>query len=224
VSWDAALTDEEKAFVMDKFELFAAHFEPGAAEARRLLDQADHDYLSVEVANLRTTEHKLIGRIKALADAAAAESDSGDGDPEWLHEVMEAADNLKYWNCRTVGYITRFQLELIEAARNKPAEVSANEIAAFTKYNDLGEWLRAEVSANEIAAFTEYNDLGECLQKKTVPPPADESDSESEYEESDEEATVRAAVGAILKAISKPRARNTQAQPGRAHKKSRYTQ
>ena len=225
VSWDAALTDEEKAFVMDKFELFAAHFEPGAAEARRLLDQADHDYLSVEVANLRTTEHKLITRIKALEDAAAAESDSGDGDPEWLHEVMEAADNLKYWNCRTVGYITRFQLALIEAARNKPAEVSANEIAAFTKYNDLGEWLRAEVSANEIAAFTEYNDLGECLQKKTVPPPADESDSESEYEQSDdeEEETVRAAVGAILKAISKPRARNT-AQRGRARKKSRYTQ
>ena len=204
VSWDAALTDEEKAFVMDKFELFAAHFEPGAAEARRLLDQADHDYLSVEVANLRTTEHKLITRIKALEDAAAAESDSGDGDPEWLHEVMEAADNLKYWNCRTVGYITRFQLALIEAARNKPAEVSANEIAAFIKYNDLGEW----------------------LQKKTVPPPADESDSESEYEQSDdeEEETVRAAVGAILKAISKPRARNTQAQRGRAHKKSRYTQ
>ena len=81
------------------------------------------------------------------------------------------------------------------------------------------------MSANEIAAFTEYNDLGECLQKKTVPPPADESDSESEYEESDdEEETVRAAVGAILKAISKPRARNTQAQRGRAHKKSRYTQ
>ena len=68
--------------------------------------------------------------------------------------------------------------------------------------------------------------MGEWLQKKTVPPPADESDSESEYEQSDdeEEETVRAAVGAILKAISKPRARNTQAQRGRARKKSRYTQ
>eukprot|EP01043_Picozoa_sp_COSAG02_P022542 COSAG02_NODE_1175_length_14063_cov_24.197794_10_plen_188_part_00 len=33
VSWDAALTDEEKAFVMDNFDLFAEHFEPRAARA-----------------------------------------------------------------------------------------------------------------------------------------------------------------------------------------------
>ena len=208
VSWDqyawpdAALTDEEKAFVMDKFELFAAHFEPGAAEARRLLDQADHDYLSVEVAKLRTTEHKLIGRIKALEDAAA-KSDSGDGNPEWLHEVMEAADDLKYDNCRTEGDIVRFQLALAKAARKKPAEVSANENAAYIKYHDLAEWLK----------------------KKTEPPPGDESDSESEYEESDdEEETVRAAISAVLAAMAKPRARKKSQRGGAGKKKSRYTQ
>ena len=124
-----------------------------------------------------------------------------------MEGLAEEAEHLAYDNCRTEGDITRFQLALIKAARNKPAEVSANENAAYIKYHDLGEWLK----------------------KKTEPPPGDEIDSDSEYEQSDEqsddeEETVRAAVGAILKAISKPRARNTQAQRGRAHKKSRYTQ
>ena len=175
--------------------------EPGAAEARRVLDQADHDYLSAEVAKLVRTEHELIGRIKALEDAAA-KSDSGDGKPEWLHEVMEAADNLQYDNCPE-GDIVRFQLALAKAARKKPAEVSANENAAYIKYHDLAEWLK----------------------KKTEPPPGDESDSESEYEESDdEEETVRAAISAVLAAMTKPRARKKSQRGGAGKKKSRYTQ
>jgi hypothetical protein len=151
---------------------------------------------------LRTTEHKLIGRIKALEDAAA-KSDSGDGNPEWLHEVMEAADDLKYDNCRTEGDIVRFQLALAKAARKKPAEVSANENAAYIKYHDLAEWLK----------------------KKTEPPPGDESDDEEEYEESDdEEETVRAAISAVLAAMAKPRARKRSQRGGAGKKKSRYTQ
>ena len=159
---------------------------------------------SLSISILNKTVNDLAEKVDGLSSSeTSTASDSSD----WLKGLAEEAEHLAYDNCRTEGDITRFQLALIKAARNKPAEVSANENAAYIKYNDLGEW----------------------LQKKTEPPPGDEIDSDSEYEQSDEqsedeEETVRAAVGAILKAISKPRARNTQAQQSRAHKKSRYTQ
>ena len=154
---------------------------------------------SLSISILNKTVNELAEKVDGLSSSeTATASDSSD----WLKGLAEEAEHLAYDNCRSEGDITRFQLALIRAARNKPAEVSANENAAYIKYHDLGEWLK----------------------KKTEPPPGDESDSDSEYEESDdEEETVRAAVGAILKAISKPRARNT-AQRGRARKKSRYTQ
>ena len=83
VSWDAALTDEEKAFVMDKFEDFAAHFRPGAAEARRLLDQAANDHLTIEVATLTAKVTALRTRINALedTDADTGSVDDTDTDP-----------------------------------------------------------------------------------------------------------------------------------------------
>jgi hypothetical protein len=139
-----ALTGEEQAFVLSNFELFAAHFE--AAQPRLVRQNAvteDEDF-----------------------DGGDDDEDFGGGDSSeepssWLKDLAEEAEHLAYDNCRTEGDITRFQLALIKAARNKPVEVSANENAAYIKYHDLGEWLK----------------------KKTEPPPGDESDSDSEYEQ-----------------------------------------
>ncbi len=87
VSWDhyvhadAALTDEEKAFVMDNFDLFAAHFEPRAAESRRLLDNATNSFVQGEIGKLRT-------RIKALEDKSDTTDESSDEDSG--DEILQA--------------------------------------------------------------------------------------------------------------------------------------
>ena len=157
VSWDhyvhadAALTDEEKSFVMDKFELFATHFEPGAAEARRLLDQADHDYLNSEICKLHKQNRSLRQRIEALEEGTATtgSADAGKADQaetqsddiNWLKEVIDTAEDFKYENCRTPGDIVRFKLAIARAALKRPASMTRNDQVAWAKYNELADWI-----------------------------------------------------------------------------------
>jgi hypothetical protein len=101
------------------------------------------------------------GGLVEKVDGLSSPETAAASDSSWLKDLAEEAEHLAYDNCRTEGDITRFQLALIKAARNKPVELSANENAAYIKYHDLGEWLK----------------------KKTEPPPGDESDSDSEYEQ-----------------------------------------
>ena len=80
------------------------------------------------------------------------------------------------------------------------------------------------MSIGELAAWAKYNDLIQYIQTAEDSHDAETiSESESESEDEDEE-TVRAAVGAVLKAISKPRARKNQAPQDRAYKKGRHSQ
>ena len=177
VSWDhyvhadATLTDEEKSFVMDKFELFATHFEPGAAEARRLLDQADHDYLNANISKLTTQNHSLRQRIEALEAAATAGSaDAGKADQaktqpadiNWLKEVIDTAEDFKYENCRTPGDIVRFKLAIARAALKRPASMTRNDQVAWAKYNELADWIEPtpaeDISSDESETESDSDD------------------------------------------------------------------
>ena len=177
VSWDhyvhadATLTDKEKSFVMDKFELFATHFEPGAAEARRLLDQADHDYLNANISKLTTQNHSLRQRIEALEAAATAGSaDAGKADQaktqpadiNWLKEVIDTAEDFKYENCRTPGDIVRFKLAIARAALKRPASMTRNDQVAWAKYNELADWIEPtpaeDISSDESETESDSDD------------------------------------------------------------------
>jgi hypothetical protein len=131
---DAALTDEEKAFVMDNFDLFAAHFEPRAAESRRLLDDATTNFLQGEIGKLRT-------RINALEDKSDARSKPAE---HWLHPVRTAAAELQDGMTRCA--VVRLKLAIAEAARNMPARPETmtqsyiNDDSAWIKYQELAEW------------------------------------------------------------------------------------
>ena len=82
MSWGSALTDEDKDFVMGNIGLFAAHFEPGAEEARRMLDQAANDHLTIEVATLTAKVTALRTRINALEDTDADTGSVDDTDTD----------------------------------------------------------------------------------------------------------------------------------------------
>ena len=140
VSWDHyahadfALTGEEKNFVVNSFDLFAAHFKPGASEARRLLDAATNNFVQGEIGKLRA-------RIKTMEDAAAAQPVRAAGS-EWLQEVIDTAEELKYDNQRTTGDIVRLKLALARAALKRPGSATRNEDAAYAKYDKMAHWLQ----------------------------------------------------------------------------------
>ena len=140
VSWDHyahadfALTGEEKNFVVNSFDLFAAHFKPGASEARRLLDAATNNFVHGEI-------NKLRARIKTMEDAAAAQPVRAAGS-EWLQEVIDTAEELKYDNQRTTGDIVRLKLALARAALKRPGSATRNEDAAYAKYDKMAHWLQ----------------------------------------------------------------------------------
>ena len=59
----------------------------------------------------------------------------------WLKEVIEDAEEFRYDNCRTVGDVVRFKLALARAVLNRPTDMCLNQVAAWTKYNDLVHYI-----------------------------------------------------------------------------------
>eukprot|EP01043_Picozoa_sp_COSAG02_P004442 COSAG02_NODE_115_length_35467_cov_292.837056_23_plen_688_part_00 len=151
-------------------------------------------------AGLHTNE--VLDYIRQKVDSQPAPLQPTTQSSDWLKEVIEAAEDFKYDNCRTTGDVVRFKLVLARAALNQPRVMSIGENAAWAKYNDLIHYIQTAEDSHDAETISE---------------------SESESEDEDEE-TVRAAIGAVLKAISKPRARKNQAPQDRAHKKGRHSQ
>ena len=151
-------------------------------------------------AGLHTNE--VLDYIRQKVDSQPAPLQPTTQSSDWLKEVIEAAEEFKYDNCRTTGDVVRFKLVLARAALNQPRVMSIGENAAWAKYNDLIHYIQTAEDSHDAETISE---------------------SESESEDEDEE-TVRAAVGAVLKAISKPRARKNQGVMRRANKKSRHSQ
>ncbi len=143
-------------------------------------------------AGLHTNE--VLDYIRQKVDSQPAPLQPTTQSSDWLKEVIEAAEEFKYDNCRTTGDVVRFKLVLARAALSQPRVMSIGENAAWAKYNDLIHYIQTAEDSHDAETISE---------------------SESESEDEDEE-TVRATIGAVLKAISKPRARKNQAPQDRA--------
>ena len=61
------------------------------------------------------------GGLVEKVDGLSSPETAAASDSSWLKDLAEEAEHLAYDNCRTEGDITRFQLALIKAARNKPS-------------------------------------------------------------------------------------------------------